>query len=69
MTTQGLTEETAAALAQAIPNPGGTPAQPEAVANLVLWLASDQAAYVNGSSHVVDAGITAGFSLPEPVSL
>jgi len=68
MTTQGLTEETAAALAQAIPNPGGTPAQPEAVANLVLWLASDQAAYVNGSSHVVDAGITAGFSLPEPVS-
>lgn len=66
MTKQGLSEETAAMLAQAIPNPDGKPAQPEAVANLVLWLASDQAAYVNGSYHVVDAGLTAGFSLPEP---
>jgi hypothetical protein len=33
----------------------------------VLWLASDKAAYVNGSSHIIDAGLTAGFSLPEPV--
>ncbi len=66
MTKKGLTEETAAMLSQAIPNPGGKPAQPEAAANLVLWLASDQAAYVNGSSHVVDAGLTAGYSIPEP---
>ena len=66
MTKQGLTEEAAAALAQAIPSPGGRPAAPEEVARMVLWLASDQASYVSGSAHVVDAGLTAGFSLPDP---
>ena len=65
MTRQGLSEDAAAALAQAIPAPGGRRGAPEEVANLVLWLASDQAAYINGSSHVIDAGLTAGFSLPE----
>lgn len=69
MTQQGLSEESAAALAQAIPNPGGCPATPEEVANLVLWLASDQASYMNGSVHIVDAGLTAGFSLPDPDSV
>ena len=64
MTRQGLSEDAAAALAQAIPAPGGRRGAPEEVANLVLWLASDQAAYINGSSHVIDAGLTAGFSLP-----
>ncbi len=66
MTQQGLSEEAAVALAQAIPNTEGRPAVPEEVANLVLWLASDQAGYINGSVHVVDAGLTAGFSLPDP---
>lgn len=66
MTQNGLSEEVAAILAQAIPNPGGTPATPEALAEMVVWLASDNAAYVNGSTHVVDAGLTAGYSLPEP---
>jgi NAD(P)-dependent dehydrogenase (short-subunit alcohol dehydrogenase family) len=66
MTQHGLTDEMVAILAQAIPNPGGTPAQPEAVAEMVVWLASDNAGYVNGSTHVVDAGLTAGYSLPEP---
>lgn len=66
MTRENFSEEEAGALAQGIPNVGGRPAQPEQVANLVLWLASDKAAYVNGSSHVVDAGLIAGFSLPEP---
>lgn len=66
MTQQGLSEEAAAGLSQAIPNPEGRPAQPAEVANMVTWLASDQAAYVNGSYHVVDAGLTAGFSLPDP---
>lgn len=67
MTQGGFSEEEAAALAEAIPNVGGTPAQPEQVANMVLWLASDKASYVSGSSHVVDAGLVAGFSMPEPV--
>jgi NAD(P)-dependent dehydrogenase (short-subunit alcohol dehydrogenase family) len=66
MTRDGLDEDSGAALKQAIPNVGGTAAQPQQVANMVLWLASDMAAYVNGSSHVIDAGLTAGFSLPEP---
>lgn len=66
MTKQGLSEEAAAALAQAIPSPGGRPAAPEEVARMVLWLASDQASYVSGSAHVVDAGLSAGFSLPDP---
>ena len=66
MTREGLTEEAAAALAQAIPNPGGRSAQPGEIADVVLWLASDQAGYINGSSHVIDAGLTAGFSLAEP---
>jgi NAD(P)-dependent dehydrogenase (short-subunit alcohol dehydrogenase family) len=40
-------------------------AEPEEVANLVLWLASDKASYVTGSFHQVDAGLLAGFSFPE----
>ncbi len=67
MTRQSLSEDEAGAMAQSIPNVGGQAAQPEQVANLALWLASDKASYVNGSSHVVDAGLMAGFSLPEPV--
>lgn len=67
MTQGGLSEEETATLLASIPNVGGHPAQPELVANMVIWLASDKACYVNGSSHVVDAGLIAGFSLPEPV--
>jgi NAD(P)-dependent dehydrogenase (short-subunit alcohol dehydrogenase family) len=40
-------------------------AEPEEVANLVLWLASDKASYVTGSFRQVDAGLLAGFSFPE----
>ena len=67
MTKGSLGPEEAAALAQLIPNEGGTPAAPEHIANMVVWLASHKASYVNGSSHTVDAGLNAGFSLPEPV--
>ena len=28
------------------------------VANLVTWLLSDEASYITGSVHVVDAGVT-----------
>jgi len=66
MTKGSLGPEEAAALAQLIPNVGGKPAPPELIANMVVWLASDKACYVNGSSHIVDAGLNAGFSLPEP---
>ncbi len=66
MTRDSLGPEEAAALAELIPNVGGKPAAPEQIANMVLWLASDKACYVNGTSHSIDAGLSAGFSLPEP---
>lgn len=36
----------------------------EEVAELVVWLASDKAAYVTGSVHQIDGGMLAGFSMP-----
>jgi len=39
--------------------PAGRPAAPEEVASVVGFLASDEAAYVNGSTVVVDGGMTA----------
>ena len=38
-------------------------AQPEEVANLAVWLASDKASYVSGSHHQVDGGFLAGFNM------
>jgi len=67
MTQSSFNEEEAQALAHTIPNVGGVPARPEQIANLVTWLASDKASYVNGSSHTIDAGLLSGFSMPEPV--
>jgi NAD(P)-dependent dehydrogenase (short-subunit alcohol dehydrogenase family) len=37
--------------------PLGRPGKPEEVAALVAWLASDEAAYVTGSSYVLDGGM------------
>lgn len=42
-------------------NPGGRVGMPEDVANLMLFLASDESAYVSGASYVVDGGRTVGF--------
>ena len=37
--------------------PLGRPGKPEEVAALVAWLCTDEAAYVTGSSYVIDGGM------------
>lgn len=44
--------------------PVGRAAEPEEVAEFVLWVASDKASFVTGSVHQVDGAILAGFQLP-----
>ncbi len=44
-------------------HPVGRMGMPEDIANMVSWLASDQAAYVSGASFTVDGGMTAASPL------
>ena len=62
MTEEGFTDDEKALLTAMVPL--GRPAEPEEVANMVLWLASDKASYVTGTCHNIDAGILSGFNLP-----
>lgn len=54
MMTASLNEEQITIAAQAIPNK--RVADPSEIANLALFLASDESAYVTGAEHVIDGG-------------
>ena len=43
----------------------GRLAQAREIANAALFLASDEASYVNGSTFLVDGGLTAAYVTPE----
>ena len=62
MTEEAFSEEEKLLVASIAPL--GRAAEPEEVANLVLWLASDKASYVTGTCFNVDGGMLAGFNLP-----
>lgn len=41
-------------------SPLGRVGRPEEIANLILWLASDEASFVSGSTYIIDGGSWAG---------
>jgi NAD(P)-dependent dehydrogenase (short-subunit alcohol dehydrogenase family) len=45
--------------------PMGRMAQPREIVNAALFLASDEASYVNGTTFLVDGGLTAAYVTPE----
>ncbi|WP_157826741.1 SDR family NAD(P)-dependent oxidoreductase [Colwellia sp. 12G3] len=61
MTNNALAQEEVDGFNAMIPlGRGATPAE---VANFVIWLASDQASYMNGSVHQIDGGLLSGMGL------
>jgi NAD(P)-dependent dehydrogenase (short-subunit alcohol dehydrogenase family) len=53
--------EVAFSMSNALPN---AQLQPIDISNAVLWLASDEARYVTGTTQVIDAGAMAPFKIP-----
>ena len=54
-------EQSLPTIAAALSNsPLGRPGTPEDVANLALWLASDESSFVTGQAIVIDGGMTTG---------
>ena len=51
--------------AQTDPLPMGRLAKPREIVNAALFLASDESSYVNGSTFLVDGGLTAAYVTPE----
>lgn len=45
--------------------PAGRLAQPEEIANLVAFLASDEASFITGSTYTIDGGITAAYVIDD----
>jgi NAD(P)-dependent dehydrogenase (short-subunit alcohol dehydrogenase family) len=45
--------------------PIGRPGEPEEIANVALFLASDESSFITGSDFLVDGGITAAYVTPE----
>jgi SDR family mycofactocin-dependent oxidoreductase len=41
--------------------------EPRDVSNAIVWLASDEARFVTGTTQVIDAGATSPFKIPHPV--
>jgi NAD(P)-dependent dehydrogenase (short-subunit alcohol dehydrogenase family) len=59
MTLEGFNEEENAMFKALTPQ--GRGAEPQEVAEFVLWVASDKASFITGSVHQVDGGLLAGF--------
>ncbi|MGH8009104.1 MAG: SDR family oxidoreductase, partial [Candidatus Binatia bacterium] len=63
---QRMTAEAGQQMKQRMENahPIGRLGKPEEVANLILFLASDEAAFITGAAYTVDGGLTAHTGLP-----